>query len=392
LPFVRKVLIVARSTTAHAVSGGMELSYEQVAKSLHQAGYSLGLLTTPGMDTSGLPSIYARVWEVPLARKGRYSLRWWLGTSVTKAEWLTWNPDVVLSVSTAGASLAIRRRRKFRVIAQSHGTAVAEVRSSLKSFSPIEALKIPLNLLRIPREVIAYRHFDRIVSIGESVTRQLLLRPYKVAPSSVELIRNGISVDTYSYSAEERLRVRSELGIPADSLVSIYTGRLHHQKGVDILLRAFAVLPGEGSHHLIIVGDGPEARSLMALSDTLGVLSKVHFMGRIRASEVPPALSAADIFVFPTRRSEGLPLNLLEALASGLQLITVPDSNVPAELVPEVHITSSSPDELSKTWAGVQPPTSRSSRLPHSLTASASNEAYLRVFEEILKMGQDNAA
>lgn len=384
----RRILIVARSTTAHAVSGGMEISYEQVARSLHEAGYSLCLLTTPGFDTSSLPPIFDHVWKIPSARKGRYSLLWWLGTGNPRAAWLAWEPEIVLSISTAAGSLGIRRRRRFKIVAQSHGTAVAEVRSSLKSFSPIEALKIPLNLLRIPREILAYRSFDKVVSIGESVTRQLLRPPYLMPPNAVELIRNGIDVESFGYSAADRLQVRTSLGIPPASLISIYTGRLHYQKGVDTLLKAFAALPSPDSHHLIVVGDGPEYESLTALANSLGIIDRVHFMGRLGSSDIPRILSAADVFVFPTRRSEGLPLNLLEALAAGLEVVTVPDSNLPEEIAREVHMTSANPADFSRVWAQVSPPTSRSSRLPTSLTARASNEAYLRVFDELLMKGQ----
>lgn len=366
----------------------MEISYEQVARSLHEAGYSLGLLTTPGFESSSLPPIFDHVWQIPLARKGRYSLAWWLGTGSPRADWLAWDPKIVLSISTAAGSLGIRRRRPFKIVAQSHGTAVAEVRSSLKSFSPIEALKIPLNLLRIPREIFAYRSFDRVVSVGESVTRQLVRPPYLMASGAVELIRNGIDVERFGYSAANRLQVRTSLGIPPSSLVSIYTGRLHYQKGVDTLLKAFAALPSTESHHLIVVGDGPEYDSLATLADSLGIIDKVHFMGRLGSSDIPQTLSAADIFVFPTRRSEGLPLNLLEALAAGLEVVTVPDSNLPEEVNREVHMTSPNPEDFSRVWAQVSHPASRTSRLPKSLTAKASNEAYLRVFEELLMKGQ----
>lgn len=92
-------------------------------------------------------------------------------------------------------------------------------------------------------------------------------------------------------------------------------GRLHRQKGFDILLRALAALPGA---NLVIVGDGPDRLELEALAAELGVAPRVRFEGW---SDRPrDHLTAFDIFALPSR-FEGFPLAILEAMLAGLPVV-----------------------------------------------------------------------
>lgn len=378
-----KILVVARSTTAHTISGGMEKSFEQVAEALYGFGHRVSLLTTSGYDQAQIPEFFEEIWEISGGRPGRYSLAWWVKTAGWQSKWLEWNPDLVLSVSTAAGSLAVHPKRQFPIIAQSHGTAVAEVRSSFKSLSYKELLKIPLNILRIPRELVSYRLFDRTIAIGESVEMQLRGLPYLLDPQRIELIPNGTSTADYAFSMKDRAAIRESLRIPPTVSVALYIGRLHYQKGVDIAIKSFARLLDK-STHLILVGAGSERATLESLATTLGVRKRVHFTGKVESTEIPAFLSAADTFVFPTRRKEGLPLNVLEALASGMEVITVPDANLPEPLKQRVHMTTSNVNDFARTWSTVKSATDRGSKLPDSFTAKTANSHYLRAIDELL--------
>ena len=74
---------------------------------------------------------------------------------------------------------------------------------------------------------------------------------------------------------------------------------------------------------LIIAGDGPLRDSLKMLAQTLGVDGRVLFTGVLSDNAYPALFSAADIFVLPsTHRTEAFGIVALEAMASGLPLIT----------------------------------------------------------------------
>ena len=108
--------------------------------------------------------------------------------------------------------------------------------------------------------------------------------------------------------------------------------RLVPQKGLDVLIRAFASLPEcvrEG-WTLVLVGDGPERESLEALVNRQGLSSVVSFEG----FRPDPSLfmQRASIFALPSR-FEGMPNALLEAMAAGLPSVVSDASPGPLEMV-----------------------------------------------------------
>jgi glycosyltransferase involved in cell wall biosynthesis len=99
----------------------------------------------------------------------------------------------------------------------------------------------------------------------------------------------------------------------------ITTARLSKEKGIDILLRAWAhVVRHEKGLKLILVGDGPLAVALKELCQSLGLTESVEFTGIVR--NPMEYLKGADLFVLPSR-SEGLSNALLEAMSYGLPCI-----------------------------------------------------------------------
>jgi glycosyltransferase involved in cell wall biosynthesis len=99
----------------------------------------------------------------------------------------------------------------------------------------------------------------------------------------------------------------------------ITTSRLSEEKGIDILLKAWAYVAGqEKDLKLTIAGDGPLAGELARLSESLGLRESVTFVGMIH--NVMDYLKNADLFVLPSR-TEGLSNALLEAMSYGLPCI-----------------------------------------------------------------------
>ena len=108
----------------------------------------------------------------------------------------------------------------------------------------------------------------------------------------------------------------------------LFVGRLVPKKGVDVLLRALAVLAGERPGlQLSIVGEGPEWGRLHQLATQLGVRDRVLFLGALPNHRLPEHYRRADIVVLPFRtaadgESEGLGLTLVEALACGCRVVS----------------------------------------------------------------------
>jgi glycosyltransferase involved in cell wall biosynthesis len=119
--------------------------------------------------------------------------------------------------------------------------------------------------------------------------------------------------------AASRPQARSALGLP-DRLTVLYVGRLSEAKGVDVLLDAWATIRARSSATLVLIGDGPLADRAkdVSLSD-----AAIHVVVAGTQTDVEAWLSAADLFVFPSR-SETFGTALAEAMGSGLAIVATP--------------------------------------------------------------------
>ena len=126
---------------------------------------------------------------------------------------------------------------------------------------------------------------------------------------------NAIDLGRYRFDEEKRAAMRSMLGI-GDGLVFGHVGRLHESKNHDFLIEVFEGLrkrfPGSV---LLLVGDGPLHAHIEGLIEKKGLADSVLMLGD--RSDVPDLLQVMDAFLFPSRW-EGLPVSVVEALASGL--------------------------------------------------------------------------
>ena len=122
--------------------------------------------------------------------------------------------------------------------------------------------------------------------------------------------------------ARQRLGNLAELNTlrPTDRL-AVSVGALLPIKGQALAIRALTSLPSD--IQLALAGTGPDEAALRALAASLGIASRVHFLGSVSHEALPILLSAADVMVLPSER-EGLANAWIEALACGTPLI-VPD-------------------------------------------------------------------
>jgi glycosyltransferase involved in cell wall biosynthesis len=108
---------------------------------------------------------------------------------------------------------------------------------------------------------------------------------------------------------------RAELQVPAGVPLLLGLGRLHPNKGYDILIDALAQLPGP---HLLLAGAGPERNALHRRAAERGVAARVHFLGW--RDDLGALMASADLFVHPARQ-EPLGNVILEAWAHGRPVV-----------------------------------------------------------------------
>jgi len=111
----------------------------------------------------------------------------------------------------------------------------------------------------------------------------------------------------------------------------LYAGNLVASKGVDVLLRAAALLSQRAvPYQLKVLGQGPAQRSLQDLSGQLGIAAHVTWSPFVPQSQMPLEYGASTVTVLPTRgQSEGLGLTLVEALVAGSAVVGTPAGGIP---------------------------------------------------------------
>ncbi len=157
-------------------------------------------------------------------------------------------------------------------------------------------------------------------------TEQQLTGPLRLkAPGIIE--PNGVDVDTLSAPADPALDLRQQHPALRDRPLIVFLSRLHHKKGLDVLLDAFALLqqnwpthhhPDQPTPGLAIVGAGePDyVNSLKQRATQLGIANQVVFTGMLIGDAKTAALQSADVFCLPSHQ-ENFGIAVIEALASG---------------------------------------------------------------------------
>jgi glycosyltransferase involved in cell wall biosynthesis len=139
------------------------------------------------------------------------------------------------------------------------------------------------------------------------------------------VIPNGIELGRFHPAPAARARVRAELGLAPDTWVVGTVGRVAVEKNQALLIKAMAPLLGPRMQ-LVIAGDGPLMAELTALRGTLTSPQFVHLLGVRR--DVPDVLNALDVFALSSS-TEGLPLVVLEAMATGLPVVSTRVGGIP---------------------------------------------------------------
>jgi glycosyltransferase involved in cell wall biosynthesis len=166
---------------------------------------------------------------------------------------------------------------------------------------------------------------DVLVAVsGESKENTLKLETPK---QRIRVIPNG--ADLQQFAPEDKRLSRSELGLPQDKRIIVYTSRLARAKGLSFLLTAFRnVLEHERDCLLVLVGDGDYRQHLALEIAELGLRDYVILTGRKPHTEVTKWMNAGDIVVLPSL-TEGAPLPIYEALACGRPLVASRVGGIP---------------------------------------------------------------
>lgn len=248
-----------------------------------------------------------------------------------------------------------RRVNRVRLdVATFSSSIVGKIRSSLLRISALRKLLLDLQ----PDIVLSFIHTSNVLTIlAAAGLKMKVVVSERMEPSVDPTISSSWKLlRRFSYAWSDEIVVQSKdaerwirrycrkkpiiIPNPLRSLpqlkrnrqqLIVAVGRLVHQKGFDLLLRAFAKIAAEFSDwNVVIVGEGSERENLLRLRDELSLTTRVRFIGQVR--NVESWMACAGLVVQPSR-FEGFPNVLLESMGMGAPVISADCRSGPADMI-----------------------------------------------------------
>ena len=208
-------------------------------------------------------------------------------------------------------------------------------KATILSFFPALLLHIPLVVtchlwaakgdwkLGLYHKIEAFflRFVPVVIGVSEEICREIVLKG--INKKKVRVIDNGIDLNNYQrFSSTNSAAIKKELNISSNDFVIGTIGRLTPQKAHHYLLEAVKILKNRNINiKCIILGEGGLRKPLEELCRKLGLEDMVFLPGY--KDDIITALNLMDIFVL-TSIDEGLPMVLLEAMATNKAIVTTP--------------------------------------------------------------------
>ncbi len=167
----------------------------------------------------------------------------------------------------------------------------------------------------------AINQSDAVTAVSESL-RNDTLRYFDVG-RSIDVIPNFIEINNYEKPADKCYR---SVYAPQGEKILTHISNFRPVKRIADVVKVFEQVRREIPCKLILAGDGPDRAHVESLARELGVFQDVFFLGKTKAIE--QILCASDLFLL-TSESESFGLSALEALASGVPVISTNTGGIP---------------------------------------------------------------
>lgn len=163
---------------------------------------------------------------------------------------------------------------------------------------------------------------DAVVCISDYTRSQLMYLSEPESWEKLQVVHCGVDLERYPYVKPKH---RASLSV-------LCVCRLVPAKGLDVLMRAVAALCERGTEvRLVLVGSGPLEEALRSKAAQLGLEGRVSFEGAVGQDDIAGYYRDADVFCLPSF-AEGLPVVLMEAMATGRPVVATRITGIP-ELV-----------------------------------------------------------
>lgn len=180
----------------------------------------------------------------------------------------------------------------------------------------------------------AFSQAKIVVAVSEKVAKELI--ESGVPPECIRVILNGIDLQEFAPGVVDRQKLDLAENLP----LALFAGDIRTaRKNLDTVLHALVQVP---ELHLLVVGT-IAGSPYPKLAESLNLAKRVHFLGF--RQDVPDLMKAADFLVFPSRY-EPFGLVVLEAMATGLPVVTAATTGASELVTPECGVVLPDPDDI----------------------------------------------
>ncbi len=314
-----RLILLAKSTPVHLI-GGVETHVALVARTAAELGHEVQLVTTAhprgiaAEEREGVRITYLR--DTPPALSSR---RWFRASAAFVRPM---KADLVMSFGLSGLGLGREGSPRPHWV-WAFGTTLSHVISEWHNHGPGVRgwASYPRRALSCcywgVREWCLWKKADGIIATDDVLFQKLSRRGYCVV-----LSYNGTDPRSFRPDPTLRAATRRTLGLPEEAFVLLMVATVNRQKGIWVGVEAFRHLAGGWPRlHLVIVGDGPDRPRLQSAVRGDRAAERIHFVGAVPLPETAAFFAAADLFLYPTFRREGLPNAIVQAMAAGLPVV-----------------------------------------------------------------------
>ena len=325
------VCVVARRIWTHGL-GGLEEHARALTEELSRQKHVVHVLTTAHPDGHVTECHEAAtVHYLAGTPPGDYSAAWWresrrwAETNFTKL-----GVEAVVSMSMAAWGLVGLGGPPIHSIIS--GWGLNQLRSYWHDAAGWRRLVgFPRSVISVvramPKARALLRGSARVLPVSHELARQL-------GTDGVVMLPNSVDTAAFATVSAGRDDARRRLGVTDGDCLALMVGTLSRQKGVHLGLRACAAVAREHpALTAVVVGGGPMLEELEREAREAAPHLRVSFVGPVPHAEVAPYYGAADIFLFPSLRQEGLPTSVLEAMAAGLPVVAMRAGGTPTAVV-----------------------------------------------------------
>ena len=227
---------------------------------------------------------------------------------------------------------------------------------AVKYQSLVEIPQVANTRLKIEREILERAN----CIVATSPQEQETLRSLVSTRGQIEVIPCG--TDTTNFRLTSKTQARTKLKLDSREKVILYVGRFDERKGIETLVRAFALLKEQDLKNikLMIVGgssanmpDGIERDRIENIVNELGLKDSTIFVGRIGHDVLPLYYTAADVCVIPSHY-EPFGLVAIEAMACGVPVVASNVGGLKFTIIPEETGLLVEPKDVEAFAEGIQ--------------------------------------